>query len=210
MPHLVRDALALLDTLDIPAAHVVGHDWGGVVGWWLAIDHPERVLTFTALNMAHPRVFARAVRTSPQLFRSLYALLFQIPGMEHVLVAAHALPVAGLLRVARTGTWTQTEIERYRTAFGEPGAMWGMLAWYRAQLRWGDMPRGRRVAVRTLILWGQRDPALSLRLVAPSAGLCDAVTVRVFAAAGHFVQHDAAAEVNDALLAHVAVDRPAP
>lgn len=210
VPHLVRDALALLDALDVPAAHVVGHDWGGVIAWWLAAEHPDRVRSLTVMNMPHPRVFARAVRTSAQLLRSTYALVFQIPGVEHVLTAAHALPVAALLRVARTGRWSRQEIQRYRTAFGERRAMTSMLAWYRAQVRWGDLPREGQISVRTLILWGRRDVALSVRLVAPSAALCDHVTVRVFAHAGHFVQHDAAAAVNEALLAHLAVDPSAP
>jgi pimeloyl-ACP methyl ester carboxylesterase len=36
------DAIALLDALDLPAAHVVGHSMGGRVAQWMALDHPER------------------------------------------------------------------------------------------------------------------------------------------------------------------------
>lgn len=39
------DALALLDALDLPAAHVVGHSMGGRVGQWMALDRPDRVRT---------------------------------------------------------------------------------------------------------------------------------------------------------------------
>ncbi len=37
------DAVALLDALGLPAAHVVGHSMGGRVAQWMALDHPERV-----------------------------------------------------------------------------------------------------------------------------------------------------------------------
>jgi pimeloyl-ACP methyl ester carboxylesterase len=37
------DAVGLLDALDLPAAHVVGHSMGGRVAQWMALDHPERV-----------------------------------------------------------------------------------------------------------------------------------------------------------------------
>ncbi|HEY7132778.1 MAG TPA: alpha/beta hydrolase [Candidatus Limnocylindrales bacterium] len=37
------DALALLDALDLPAAHVVGHSMGGRVAQWMALDRPDRV-----------------------------------------------------------------------------------------------------------------------------------------------------------------------
>ncbi|HVL53902.1 MAG TPA: alpha/beta fold hydrolase, partial [Vitreimonas sp.] len=37
------DALALMDRLDLPAAHLVGHSMGGRVAQWMALDAPDRV-----------------------------------------------------------------------------------------------------------------------------------------------------------------------
>ena len=54
------DVLALLDAAGLGSAHVVGHDWGGIVGWALAAWHPERVRTLTALSVPHPAAMARA------------------------------------------------------------------------------------------------------------------------------------------------------
>ena len=72
---IVGDALGLLDALDLPAVHVLGHDWGAVVGWHLAAKHPDRVRTFTAVSVPHPashvhgdadrRRAAAAVRVHP-------------------------------------------------------------------------------------------------------------------------------------------------
>lgn len=39
------DAIALMDALDVPAAHVIGHSMGGRVAQWMALDHPDRVRT---------------------------------------------------------------------------------------------------------------------------------------------------------------------
>ena len=43
------DVLALLDAAGLDKAHVVGHDWGGMVAWALGAWHPDRVRTLTAL-----------------------------------------------------------------------------------------------------------------------------------------------------------------
>lgn len=39
------DAVALLDALGLPAAHIVGHSMGGRVAQWMALDRPDRVRT---------------------------------------------------------------------------------------------------------------------------------------------------------------------
>lgn len=39
------DALALVDALELPAAHVVGHSMGGRVAQWMGLDRPDRVRT---------------------------------------------------------------------------------------------------------------------------------------------------------------------
>ncbi|GAA5190840.1 hypothetical protein GCM10023322_46910 [Rugosimonospora acidiphila] len=40
----------MLDGHGVSAAHLVGASLGGVLGQWLAVHHPERVLTLTALT----------------------------------------------------------------------------------------------------------------------------------------------------------------
>ena len=46
---LVGDVIGLLDALDIERAHLVGHDWGGTIGWFAAVRHPERFATYLSL-----------------------------------------------------------------------------------------------------------------------------------------------------------------
>ena len=54
---LSDDAAALLDTLGITQAHVVGHSLGGAVIWQLMIDHPQRIRTVTAVCPGSPYGF---------------------------------------------------------------------------------------------------------------------------------------------------------
>lgn len=45
---MLDDCLAVLDHLDIPAAHIVGYSLGGMVGLHLAARHPARVISLVA------------------------------------------------------------------------------------------------------------------------------------------------------------------
>src|SRR3954469_16250757 len=79
LEELVADTLAMIDELGADRAHVVGHDWGGVVAWALAAMHPERVRTLTVLSTPHPRALVRSLARSAQPLRSAYVGLFSVP-----------------------------------------------------------------------------------------------------------------------------------
>ncbi|MEP6671862.1 MAG: alpha/beta fold hydrolase [Chthoniobacter sp.] len=46
---MARDALALMDAVGFPTAHVVGHSMGGVIAQQLALDAPQRVTSLALL-----------------------------------------------------------------------------------------------------------------------------------------------------------------
>jgi len=41
---MAADIVALMDTLGLKAAHILGHDRGGRVAYRFALDHPDRLL----------------------------------------------------------------------------------------------------------------------------------------------------------------------
>jgi pimeloyl-ACP methyl ester carboxylesterase len=53
--HSVADVAAVLDHLGLADVHVVGHDWGATVSWYLALLIPDRVRTLTVISVPHPR-----------------------------------------------------------------------------------------------------------------------------------------------------------
>ena len=57
---LVDDVVGLIDDLDHEEVALVGHDWGAIIAWALAIMHPERVAKLVSLNVpyrGHPAAF---------------------------------------------------------------------------------------------------------------------------------------------------------
>jgi epoxide hydrolase 4 len=199
---LARDVLGLVDEAGREKAVVVGHDWGGVVAWWLGFAHPQRLSRLAILNVPHPAVMRRHLLRDPgQLLRSWYIFFFQLPRLPERLLARDGFALlARAVRGGRKGTCTSEDLEVYRAAWAQPGALQGMVNWYRAALRGVARPLSSRVCVETLLLWGVRDRFLGSALAAPSAERCDHVRLERFSEAGHFLQHDAADAVNDRLL----------
>ena len=153
----VGDVLALLDAAGLASAHVVGHDWGGLVGWALGAWHPDRVRTLTALSVPHPGAMARAMVTSDQALRSSYIGLIQLPLLpERLILAGNG---AALRRTLTEGGLPDDTVDSYVRRMQEPGALSPALAWYRA-LPWIARDPVGRVRVPTLHVWGTGDAYL--------------------------------------------------
>lgn len=155
---LSGDALALADEAGAERFHLVGHDWGGVLAWDIALRAPERVTSLTVLSTPHPTALGHALKTPDQLKKSWYIGMFQIPAAPERLLAG------------RVGTLTRRAgipgeaAERYGRRFATADDLRGPINWYRAMLR-KDGVTGKNagngiITMPTTFVWGNRDPAL--------------------------------------------------
>ncbi len=204
MPSLAADVLGLLEAAGREQAFLVGHDWGAVVAWYLAMHHPERWRHVHILNVPHPGVMDRAVRFSPaQIRKSWYVYFFQFPWLPEWAARRHNWQTLAdvMRRCAHPASVTDEVLDHYRVAWSQPGAFSAMLNWYRAAVRTALLrpwPQ-TRVRIPLHIIWGQQDEALGLALVRPSLALCDAGQLTLYPDATHWVQHDRAGDVNQLL-----------
>jgi pimeloyl-ACP methyl ester carboxylesterase len=157
---LVSDVLALADASGMDRFDLVGHDWGAMVGWWVAGSHPERVRSFTPVSTPHPSALAAALASDPdQNERSSYLDVFRQPGVAEQLLLGEHDDGEGLRQVfAGTGIGTAA-VRSYVEALSSPGALTAALNWYRANdLR--VAPARTSVAVPTMYVWSTEDIAL--------------------------------------------------
>ena len=207
---LAKDIIGLLDHFGIEKTFLVGHDWGAVVAWTLALNHPERFKKLAILNVPHPDVMTRFIlENAEQRKRSWYVFFFQIPFfVEWVLRRNNFRNMARMLvGSGRKSTFSADDLLEYKKAWSQTGALTGMVNWYRAVF-WRSLKYAfqqnkipmRQVQVPTLMLWGKRDVALSHEMVNPSIALCDQGEAVLFEKATHWVQHDEADEVNRRLI----------
>jgi pimeloyl-ACP methyl ester carboxylesterase len=202
--HLADDINMLVRWAKRDQAVIIGHDWGAMVAWWLAILHPRRVKKLGILNVPHPKVFEKTLRSNiRQMLRSTYAGFFQIPWLPETLTSLNDYrPFASAMQnSALPGSFTDADMDTYRAMWSRPGAMRAMLNWYRAyaQLSKPEV-ESFRIRVPTLMLWGMNDFALGSEMAQPSIEMCDDGRLIELPEATHWVQHDAANKVNRHLL----------
>jgi pimeloyl-ACP methyl ester carboxylesterase len=164
---LVSDVLAFGDALGRERFHVIGHDWGALVGWYVAAGHADRVASYTSLATPHPAALSETRENdADQKQRSAYVDIFRAPGN----VAEKALfrDDATALRAVYEGKFTPEHVVENVRRFRAPGAMTAALNWYRAY----DFTSARcgTVAVPTLYAWGTKDRALGEKAALHTAG----------------------------------------
>jgi len=190
---LRADVLGLLDALKIDKVHLVGHDWGGLIGWQLAALAPQRIERFVALSTGHPSAIARAGLL--QHLRMTYVLGFILPG-----VAEHTLR-AGDWFLMRQFTGEPGQAEHWKRDLSPPGRLTAALNYYRANVGLA-LPHGYpRVRVPVMGIWSDRDPALGEKQMRDSARYVDAAfRFERIHDADHWLQLTAHERVNRLLL----------
>lgn len=207
LPRIVEDLRVVISALSPYApVDVVGHDWGGIAAWALAREAPELIDRLVIINAPHPVLFHRELTRNPaQMLSSSYAGFFQLRGLAEI--ALHAFDFAAL-RSMVFGTCTKpaafsSELRAgYCQAWGQPGAIRGGLNYYRnvgAFRRMLSEPSTWKIAVRTLVLWGEQDPALRISNLHGLDEWVEQLTVLRHPGATHWIVHEEPEWVNAAI-----------
>jgi pimeloyl-ACP methyl ester carboxylesterase len=217
MRKLVGDVRALVEHL--AASHhlstktciLVGHDWGGVVAWRVALAFPEMVEKLVIINAPHPKIFERELRENPkQQQASQYMLLFRSAQAEEMMSAnQYALMQEGILGAGiRQGYISEADRKAYVEAWSQPGALTSGLNYYRAAEAGPPTEPGGEVfkthgkigsfeaKMPTLVMWGEKDPYLLATNLDGLEQYVPRLTVERIPDATHWVVHEKPEHVN--------------
>jgi pimeloyl-ACP methyl ester carboxylesterase len=171
-PNLARDVLRLLDALGLDRVRLMGHDWGGWIGFLLCFGHPERVERFIALNIVPPlrRPTPRAMASA---WRFWYQVVLASPRFGAWLLRTRPGFVRAMLRLSAVNraTWSGADLDVFAERLRQPERARARAQLYRTFLLKEFVPVATRgysdvhLEVPTLLLFGTRDFAISRSFV---------------------------------------------
>jgi pimeloyl-ACP methyl ester carboxylesterase len=199
---LEEDVAALIEASGAREVVLIGHDWGALIAWHYAMFGRVPVSKLIIMNVPHPALAQKGLRTRRQLAKSWYIFFFQLPSIPEWLLGRNdCAAIAQAFRgMAVDKTRFPDEVLRvYQDAAAQPGALTAMLNYYRALIRGLRRTRRRgtpKIGMPTLMIWGEVDTALGKELTFGTDEYVSDLTLRYLPNVSHWVQQEAPEMVN--------------
>jgi pimeloyl-ACP methyl ester carboxylesterase len=190
--NMATDVLAVLDELGLERVKLVGHDWGGWIGFLLCLRAPQRFERFLALNILPPWVSMRAM--APHLWRFWYQALVASPGLGYRLHrSGRFVPKVLVGGSTKRDAWDEETLRSFADNLSEPARARAAVQMYRVFNLRETLPiaRGRyasqRRTVPTRLLFGTDDKALRPEILAGYQRHADDMQLELVPGCGHFI-----------------------
>ena len=194
--NMASDVLAVLDELGLERVKLVGHDWGGWLGFLLCLREPRRFERFLALNIVPPWFTMRAM--VGHLWRFWYQQVVLAPGLGYRLHRRGDFVKRVLVGGSQVkDPWDEETLSIFADRFTEPARARAAVQMYRV-FNWREaLPilRGRyaeqRLTVPTRLVFGSDDFVLRPPMLAGYQRHAEAMEVVLVPGVGHFIADEA-------------------
>ena len=164
--NMALDAIAVMNHLGFDGQFdVVGHDWGAVIAWGVALYHPDRVRRLVAVSVGHPQAYGRS-GPRQKFGKGFYTVWFQLRGIAEW----YLLSGGGFSR------WLKghPDPDEVMARMQDRARLKAGLSWYRANLISALISQYPRCTVPTLGIWSDGDNFLEESQMLDSARYVDA------------------------------------
>lgn len=203
---LCDDILNIADSFNANKFHLIGHDWGAVIGWNVVYQNPDRVISWTALSVPHPRGFTKAIKMDKeQRKKSRYIGWFQFPLIPEIMFRKNNFEKFRRL-------WKNSspeEQEEYLSVFKRKRTLTAALNYYRALGR-RKKPQIGNITRPTLFIWGKKDLAIGRVAAENNHKYMQGDYTFLELEGGHWLMQTNFSEVEKAVLEHLANNRSTP
>jgi pimeloyl-ACP methyl ester carboxylesterase len=200
---VASDVLALLDQLGLGRVVLVAHDWGGIVGYLLALREAERFSAYLALNIGHP--WQQLSGTLPHLWRFYYQPLIALFGerLQRDTDLVYRAIRGSLFDSSRV---SREDVRWFSERFRDPVCALAGRDTYRTFLLQElpaavRRPETRRLRVPTRALFAVGDRALHWSMASAGTARADDYKLELIADSGHFIVDELPVLVRDRLVA---------
>ncbi|XP_006001130.1 epoxide hydrolase 4 [Latimeria chalumnae] len=204
LDYSITDIKDIVESLGYSKCVLIGHDWGGLIAWMIAVYYPEMVAKLVILNFPHPTVFTEYILQHPsQFIKSSYYFFFQVPWVPEFMFTINDFKSLKYLFTSHTTgigrrgcRLTKEDIDAYLYVFSQSGALTGPINHYRNIFSCLPLKK-HEVTSPTLLLWGEKDAFLELDMAEiTKRHVKNHFRLSIVSGASHWLQQDQPDVVN--------------
>ena len=189
--NMASDVLAVLDQLGLERVKLIGHDWGGWIGFLVCLREPERVERFLALGIAPPWVRRRA--SLRHTWRFGYQLPIAAPLLGPAFHRRSLVPRTLVGGSTVRDPWDEETVHAFADNLRQPERARAGVSLYRTFIL-REVPEllrgryaGRRLRVPTRLVNGRDDFALAPTMLLGTERQADDMQIEIVDGCGHFI-----------------------
>lgn len=197
---LADDVKHVIQALGREKCILLGHDWGGAIGYYFAGKYPEMVDRYVVVNLPHPLSLARQLTKGwDQKLKSWYMLFFQCPIIpERFLRLGDIQTFESMMKGIQAEDRHQL-IEAYKFTFRDRNAFQGPINYYRAARRYNVTHKPKLNDVPVFSVYGNKDDYLSVSAFKGSRDFVEDFQECPIEGASHWSMMEAPEKVNAAI-----------
>lgn len=193
---LVEDVHTFLNILNEPV-YLVGHDWGAIVAWDVALKYPDKIKHLTAVSVPHLGAYIRSMFSSNQLLKSYYIGLFQLPKIPEAMF--EKFPKIGFSLLKSNGM-TNEQLQIFKTEMVDEKRLSSALNWYRGLPFSSNKNLKQKVSVPTLFIWGKHDSAVGQKSVSLNKNYVTGPYTEIILDASHWIPAQNAQQLSQLII----------
>jgi len=197
---LSQDVIDIAEAFNTDKFHLIGHDWGSAVGWFLcSLYNNKKIMSYTPLSVPHLDAFADAIKNDKvQKKKSFYLKWFRLKFIpEFYFKIFNYKNLKSLWRSSDI-----LEIESYMKVFIQKKRLTTALNWYRANNFRGNRKIGN-INVPILMIYGIKDMAIGEKAVDETKKYIDAPFKLLKIKASHWLIQDSFNLISKEILKHL-------
>ncbi|XP_066288664.1 epoxide hydrolase 4-like [Branchiostoma lanceolatum] len=201
---MAGDIVDLIEALGYTSCTLVANDGGAVIAGQVATDRPDLVEKLVVMNgPVSLSAVATYARSHPkQMLKFWYSFLAKLPYLPEMYLGFNDFKrFDSIFRSKKMGcrnkdAFTDEDLEAYKYAFSQPGALTAVVNFYRANGSKGGAEPITAIRCPSLMIWGDQDGVLDTDLAKEIAGRVQGMKLEIIEGASHFVQQDFPDTVN--------------
>ncbi|EZA51772.1 hypothetical protein DMN91_003889 [Ooceraea biroi] len=200
---LIDELKQFVLTLGVRTCNVIGHDLGGLLGWYMVALHGDLVYKFVAISSPHPNFYWNRVSGNSAL-DSKWMHFSRLPFLPEIDALKEDLSIIN--DTFRHLQMSENEIgrnyvEAYKYAFSRKEDWTGPINYYRnlpfAKL---NIDSGEQIDNKTLLIVGNMDPLVTIENIIQSSEHVEVSKVKVISNGQHFPHQEKPDAVNKAII----------